>query len=174
MDDPLTTVGIFGSPVEAALARNRLEEKGIPAVILDAETVGMLFHAGGALGGVKVQVAESDAARARAVLAAREGRAALSADDDYGLEDRIQAAGRLRRRHDYGRPNDEEEVEEAGESQSGLASWYLRVTVIGLIVFGLVALLFLRAKPIQPQASPRGEQPAVNQPRPVDVAIPRF
>src|SRR5439155_13733470 len=99
MDEPLITVGIFSTPVEAELARNWLEEKGITAVVMDAETVGMLFHASGALGGVKVQVTESDAARARAVLASRDGPAALSADDDYGLEDRIQAGGRPRLRH---------------------------------------------------------------------------
>jgi hypothetical protein len=172
MDDPLTTVGIFSSPVEAELARNRLEEQGIPAVILDAETVGMLFHAGGALGGVKVQVAESDAARARAVLASCEARAALSADDDYGPEDRIQAGGRLRLRHNPARPDYEEE--ETSEPRSGVASRALRIAVTGLIVLGLVMLLLVRAGSGKPEASPRGEPPAVNQPRPVDIAIPRF
>ena len=174
MDEPLTTVGIFGTPVEAEMARNRLEETGSPAVIMDAETVGMLFHAGGALGGVKVQVMESDAARARAVLASREGRAALSADDDYGLEERIQAGGRPRLRHSPGGPDDEDEEEETSKTRSDVASRVMRVAVIGLIVFGLVMLLLVRAGTGQPQASPRGEPPEVKQPRPVDIAIPRF
>jgi hypothetical protein len=172
MDEPLTTVGIFSTPVEAELARNWLEEKGITAVVMDAETVGMLVHASGALGGVKVQVAESDAARARAILASREGRAALSADGDYGLEDRIQAGGHLRLRHGPGWPDDEEE--EASEPRSGVASRAVRIAVIGLIVLGLVMLLLVRAGTGKPEASPSGEPPAVNQPRPVDVAIPRF
>ena len=171
MDEPLTTVGIFSTPVEAELARNWLEEKGITAVVMDAEAVGMLFHASGALGGVKVQVTESDAARARAVLASRDGPAALSADD-YGLEDRIQAGGHPRLRHGPGWPDDEEE--EASEPRSGVASRAVRIAVIGLIVFGLVMLLLVRVGTGKPEASPSGEPPAVNQPRPVDVAIPRF
>ncbi len=175
MNEPLTTVAAFNTPVEAELARNHLEENGIAAVVVDAETVGMLFHAGGALGGVKVQVVESDAARARAVLASREGRAGLSEDDDYGLDDRIQAGGHSRLRNGFFRPGDEDEDEEAADSRSGPASWAWRVGVIGLVVLGLVVLLFMRAAPIRPHASPSGEPPAAaQQPRPVDVAIPRF
>jgi hypothetical protein len=174
MDEPLTTVGVFSTPVEAELARNQLEEKGIPAVIMDAEAVGMLFHASGALGGVKVQVVESDAARARAVLADREGRAALSAGDDYGFEDRIQAGPRSRIRRSFARPDNEEEDEETSAPGSGVASRAVRIAVIGLIVFGLVMLLLVRAGTGQPQPSPRGEPPEVKQPRPVDIAIPRF
>jgi hypothetical protein len=174
MDEPLTTVGVFSTPVEAELARNQLEEQGIPAVIMDAEAVGMLFHASGALGGVKVQVVESDAERARAVLADREGRATLSADDDYGFEERIQAGARSRFRHSPVGLDNEDEEEEAGESRSGMVSRALRIAVIGLIVLGLVMLLLVRAGTGKPQPSPSGEPPAVNQPRPEDLTIPRF
>lgn len=133
MDEPLTTVATFQTPVEAELARNRLEEKGIAAVVVDAETVGMLFHMGGALGGVKVQVAESDAAHARAVLAARPGRTALSADDDYGSEDRIQERAQARLRH-HTAEDDEEESEEIETESDATAGRAWRSAVIGLLM----------------------------------------
>jgi hypothetical protein len=174
MDEPLTTVGIFSTPVEAEMARNRLEESGIPAFVVDAETVGMLFHFGGALGGVKVQVAESDAERAREILAAREGRAALSTDDDYGVEDRIQAGDRPRLRHSAAR-RDEEDEGEADEPRSGVASRAVRVAVVGFVLFGLLALLLVRSSGERQAPPPRGQPPAAErQPRPDAVAIPRF
>ena len=132
MDEPLTTVAAFNTPVEAELARNRLEEKGIAAVVVDAETVGMLFHLGGALGGVKVQVAESDAVRARAVLASREGRAALSDEDDYGLEERVKAGSRVRIRHSPAKADDEEEAVESEADATAARAW--RSAVIGLLM----------------------------------------
>jgi hypothetical protein len=130
MNEPLTTVATFGTPVEAELARNRLEEKGIAAVVVDAETVGMVWHMGGALGGVKVQVAESDAAKARAVLAARSGRSAFAADD-YGVGDR---AGR-RRRHSPVTVEDKEHEEPADDTEADtIAGRAWRSAVIGLLL----------------------------------------
>src|SRR5436190_23408040 len=127
MNEPLTTVATFSTPVEAELARNRLEEKGIAAVVVDAEAVGMLWHMGNAFGGVKVQVAESDADRARAVLASRSGRAAFAADD-YGVEGR---AGR--RRHSPVAVEDEDEEEPVEAASDALAARAWRSAVIGLL-----------------------------------------
>ncbi len=130
MNEPLTTVATFSTPVEAELARNRLEERGIAAVVVDAETVGMVWHMGGALGGVKVQVAESDAAQARAVLASRAGRAALAADSDYGIGDR---PGRLR--HNPAKIDEEEDEEQVAEDSSdAIAGRAWRSAVIGLLL----------------------------------------
>ena len=42
MSDRLATVATFGCPVEANLARNRLEVAGIKAFLADEETVGMV------------------------------------------------------------------------------------------------------------------------------------
>src|SRR3954467_15226270 len=106
-DESLTTVATFNSPHEAALARNLLAQEGITAYVVDAETVGMIWHAGGALGGVKVQVAESDARRARAVLASRPGREGAGSPDDYGLEERVQTGPRPRLRLAAPEPEDE-------------------------------------------------------------------
>jgi hypothetical protein len=134
MDEPVTTVATFSTPVEAELARNRLEEKGIAASVADAETAGMLFALGGALGGVKVQVAESDAARARAVLASREGRSALSDNDDYGLEERVKAGRRARLRHSPVKADEEDEDEPVESDADAIAARAWRSAVIGLLM----------------------------------------
>jgi hypothetical protein len=129
MDEPVMTVATFSTPVEAELARNRLAEKGIAAFVVDAETAGMLFALGGALGGVKVQVAESEAARARTVLAARAGRASMSDGDDYGLEGR-----RARPRHSPATVAEEEEEEPLVSDADATAARAWRSAVIGLLM----------------------------------------
>ncbi len=129
MDQPLTTVATFSTPLEAELARNRLEEQGIVAFVADAEAAG-LWHLGGAFGSVKLQVAESDASAARVILARGPARAGLSGKDDYGLETAIQ---RGRSRPPRGADHDEEEEEEDTESDTTAArAW--RAAVIGLLV----------------------------------------
>lgn len=71
-DRSLITVATFGSPAEATLARGRLEEQGIAAFLQGAETGTTLWHVGTALGGVKLQVARSDLARAKELLESEE------------------------------------------------------------------------------------------------------
>ena len=72
MSDRLATVATFGCPVEANLARNRLEAAGIKAFLADEETVGMVWHLTNALGGIKLQVGDRDAEEALAILAESE------------------------------------------------------------------------------------------------------
>src|SRR4051812_5239965 len=81
MTDDLMTVASFGSPVEAQIARNRLEAEGIPAVLGDDGAVNMLGFTTGALGAVKLLVASADVRRAREILA-DPGQPA----DDYGAD----------------------------------------------------------------------------------------
>ncbi len=131
-DESLTTVAAFNSPHEAALARNRLEEEGITAYVVDAETVGMIWLVGGALGGVKVQVAESDARRARAVLASRPGRAGAERPDDYGLEERVQAGPRPQLRMVEEEPEDEAPSADSEADKLATLAW--RSAVIGLLL----------------------------------------
>ena len=69
MSERLRTLATFGSPVEANLARNRLEAAGIQAFLADEETVGMAWHLTNAIGGVRLQVANRDAEEALAILA---------------------------------------------------------------------------------------------------------
>ncbi|QDT96820.1 putative signal transducing protein [Gimesia aquarii] len=68
MSDDLVTVATLNTPTEAILVRNLLDAEGIPVFLSDTEAVGMAWYLGYALGGVKVQVAESDVERAFEVL----------------------------------------------------------------------------------------------------------
>jgi hypothetical protein len=65
----LVTIASFGSVEEADLARMVLDEEGIPAVLEGQVVVGLLWYLTNATGGVKLQVFEDDASRAREVLA---------------------------------------------------------------------------------------------------------
>lgn len=65
----LTTVATFNTVEEAALARNRLDEEGIKTFLENENTVQLFWHMGNALGGVKLQVADTEADAARAILA---------------------------------------------------------------------------------------------------------
>src|SRR5260370_17361888 len=69
MSDTLVTVGTFWSPVEANLARNRLEAAGMQAFLVSEESVSMAWHLTNAFGGVKLQVGDGDAEEAQAILA---------------------------------------------------------------------------------------------------------
>lgn len=66
MTDELTTLVTFGSPEEAALARARLAEAGIPSVLADAHFDSELGDV--LAGGVLLQVAPRDAQLAQQIL----------------------------------------------------------------------------------------------------------
>lgn len=68
MSHELITVATLSSPVEASLVQNQLEAAGIRSFMSDEAAVGMAWYLGNAIGGVKVQVAESDAPRAFEVV----------------------------------------------------------------------------------------------------------
>jgi hypothetical protein len=68
MPDELITVGVYETPLQAAIARNFLEAEGVPAYLADDATVGMAWHLTGAVGGVKLRVARDDAERAWRLL----------------------------------------------------------------------------------------------------------
>jgi hypothetical protein len=76
MDETLEFETVFaGSPIEASLVQNFLEERGIAARLAD-EFIGTTaphIAAGGGAGAVKVQVASAEAGRAREILALRAG-----------------------------------------------------------------------------------------------------
>jgi len=69
MDESMVTVASFGTPIDAHVARGRLEDNGIDAYVADENMVGVAWHLGLAVGGVKLQVAAEDAERAREILA---------------------------------------------------------------------------------------------------------
>jgi hypothetical protein len=65
------TIATVDSPVESALIKNLLEAAGIATFLADEDAVSMAWHLVGAMGGIKVQVAEQDVEGARMVLAER-------------------------------------------------------------------------------------------------------
>jgi len=87
MSEDLKTVASFSTPIEAEMARNRLETEGIRAFIADDNTVGWLWHFGTALQGVKVLVAQSDLTRAAELLVVPRGRQAETDGRQAGVED---------------------------------------------------------------------------------------
>ncbi len=64
----LLTVAALDTPMKAAILASRLEAEGVECFIADAETVGMHGLLAGAVGGVKVQVRETDAPRAAGIV----------------------------------------------------------------------------------------------------------
>jgi len=70
--EPLVTVAAFDTPLKASILASRLEAEGIECFVADAETIAIHGLLSNALGGVKVQVRESEAPRA-AVIARQAG-----------------------------------------------------------------------------------------------------
>ena len=68
MAENLKILAAYATPIEADMARNRLEASGVRAFLADEYTVGWLWHLGTGLHGVKVLVAESDLPRALEIL----------------------------------------------------------------------------------------------------------
>lgn len=66
MSTELVTIATFNTPAEASIVRNQLEAAGIRCFLADEATMNMAWHLGVAVGGVKLQVAKQDAARALA------------------------------------------------------------------------------------------------------------
>jgi hypothetical protein len=75
----LVTIATYGDALEASLARGYLESLDIPAFLADEQTIGMAWHLGVALGGIKLQVPDVVEAEARQALADRHGE---QLDDD--------------------------------------------------------------------------------------------
>src|SRR4051794_26711387 len=72
LSDQLVTISTYLEPMEAAMARNKLDAAGIRAEVLDGETATTAWHLGGAIRGAKLLVAQADAERALRVLAGDE------------------------------------------------------------------------------------------------------
>ena len=133
----LVTVARFDDPVEAALAKNCLEEAGFEAFVADAETVSVAWQLSNALGGIKLQVAEPDAGRARTVL--RE-RLVDSAGDPEELAREAIATGPLPGDVGEEPPPEDDGSEEPEREPTGRekdAERAFRGAVFGLLFFPL-------------------------------------
>lgn len=71
MSDDWITVASFSQPVEAHLARTKLESEGIACVVSDEYLVRVNWLLSNAVGGVKLRVPSWEAERAREVLRPR-------------------------------------------------------------------------------------------------------
>ncbi len=71
MRDNWETVATFSGPIEAHLARARLEAEGIPCMVMDEYLVRIDWLLSNAIGGVKLVVPSGEAARARDALRPR-------------------------------------------------------------------------------------------------------
>ena len=65
----METVGVYSSLTEASIVRGRLDQAGIRSWMQEELTAGQLFQVGTALGGIKLQGADSDLQRARELIA---------------------------------------------------------------------------------------------------------
>jgi Putative prokaryotic signal transducing protein len=68
MSDRLVTVATFSLPVEAHIAKTKLESEGIECFVADENIVSLNWLYSGAVGGIKLQVSEADYARAERIL----------------------------------------------------------------------------------------------------------
>lgn len=108
----MVTIGRFGNPTDAEIARGLLKSHGIDAQVADSETASMAWQLVGAMGGVRLLAADDDAHRAKRVLAAADSGVfdvadlpdELAAEEEpegpvlpevQALEDRILAADRI-------------------------------------------------------------------------------
>lgn len=96
--DRLVTIAAFNEPIEAHLARSRLECDGVPCSLADEHIVGVYWLSTAAVGGVKLQVRERDREQALRVLEETSARPVASAEWVTGDLDapRCPACGSLR------------------------------------------------------------------------------
>lgn len=92
MSDALVTVASFPTLPEAEAAKLHLESEGIPANLIDAEIVSMDWLLGNAVGFIKLQVPQSKAEVAAALIESiaaerRRRREASPADEDWNAPD---------------------------------------------------------------------------------------
>lgn len=66
--DVLVTIGSYSTPYEANLVRSELEAFEVDAILVDVYTVSINWLWSNALGGIKVQVPESEANEAQRIL----------------------------------------------------------------------------------------------------------
>jgi hypothetical protein len=126
-------VGAYNSPIEAQMAKSRLESEGMRADLVDEHTVSIGTHLALAVGGVKVRVLEDDAERARELLTSVGEFEMPDFDDEEDDEDESLA------------------LTTETESAKSLAARALTTSVVGVIFFPPLNLysLFLAWRALQ-------------------------
>lgn len=163
----LVTISTFPTPIEANIAKNRLENEGVPSFVNDEATVGIAWHLGNALGGIKVQVAEKDAERARSILAdgqrpeiTREDRGADDQDRQANVDD---GADREYVKDGWaGNDGAEDQWVDRGPDVGEASNLAFRVSMLGLLFpplqlysLWLLGGVFLGSQPLSPSQKKR-------------------
>jgi hypothetical protein len=128
MLDRLVTVATFQDPVAAALAKNYLEDQGIPACLMDEATVATDWLLSNAIGGIKLQVDPFHVERAELLLGQ------LHPDDDEAPAEPATAPTAIATRETAEELQDEHADKEPGNL---LADQMYRSAIFGLILVPL-------------------------------------
>ena len=80
-NEELVTVATFANSMEAGVARGYLESEGIDCCVIDENVSQIMPYLDGLVGGVKLQVRESDEVAARALLEDAEEAEGLDEDE---------------------------------------------------------------------------------------------
>ncbi len=168
MSNDLVTVATFANPVEANIAKNRLEASGVRAFLANEETVDMDWLLGNALGWIKLEVGEQDADAARAVLNQHHGLKASSAVEIAEVSPAIAEAEPILEPDE----EDDQEEEEGGDFDPALtirerdAGRAFRGAVLGVLflpiqlyVFYLLLKIFISEEPLGDRAREKRSSP---------------
>jgi hypothetical protein len=135
-DDRLVTVATFDLLMQAEFAKGLLEGEGIRCFVADGELVNIDWLLSGAVGRIKLQVAESDFLAAERILNSSKGKAAVWGKDDYGLGPSRQA---ITTDPDAIRDDEDDKDEEEDEDdQPDNAAEVLVGQAVRFAVFGLL------------------------------------
>jgi hypothetical protein len=153
MSDDLVTVATFADPVQANLAKNRLEASGVRAFLANEEAVDMDWLLGNALGWIRLEVGDEDADDARAVLDHHDGVDASAAVAPEEVPSAIDEAEPL--------PDPDQEEEDGEDFERTLtgrdqdAERAFRGAILGILflpvqfyVFYLLVKVFISEEPI--------------------------
>jgi hypothetical protein len=146
MSEDLLMIATFQSPVEANLAKNRLEAAGIPAFLEGEEAAAMAWPFANAAGGVKLHVAARDAPQASACLAGADsvtgvasGESTPAAETTGITLERGRAAKGITLEPKE-RTGEEEEPSLTAREQNASRAW--RGAVLGLLFLPLQMYVF--------------------------------
>ncbi len=154
-NDPPVTIATFMFLYQAQIAQGALKDAGIGSFIPEGNTVGMAPHYANAVGGVRLQVRESDAEAARAVLNDTSYEAVAEFETD---EDAVGTEGDVDRPAEPRVPGSWEPGPDSGllTGRPG----FLLLGLVGFVILLGIGLFFLG----------RGSQTTPEAPEPCEVA----
>jgi hypothetical protein len=138
--DDLVTVATFDNAVAARLAFNHVREAGLPAVLLDENTVAMDWLLSNAIGGIKIQVNSKDVTRARRLIDDHQRQSSAADGEPAPLTDEMdeESLGALARASgpdDVQSEEDGPELEDAPplSTREKLAVYAIRGALLGIL-----------------------------------------